>query len=153
VTGRVAEAVGWSAVSCGIWLVTLSGVTLPELLFAIGSSIPCGVLAVVARRSMDASWRFRAGWLLWVAPVVATLAAETVALARATVLGPEPGSLEPVELPPEPDELTRGRSAAATLAFCSTPGSIVAHNDPEQHRLLVHSLLSAGPDLPSVVGR
>jgi hypothetical protein len=102
---------------------------------------------------LDASWRFRARWLLWAAPVAVTLIAETVELARVTVLGPRPGRLEPVELPSEPDELTRGRSAAATLALCSTPGSIVAHNEPEEHRLLVHSLVSAGPDLTSVVAR
>jgi hypothetical protein len=150
---HVVESTWWAAVSCGIWLTTLSGVTSPELCFAVGAGIPCGILACAGRRALGGSWRFRPRWLLWPVPVATTLVAETAALFGAAVRGPRPGRLTTIDLPAEPVELASGREAAATLALCSTPGSIVAHNDPEKHRLTVHRLVTAGPDLDEVVRR
>jgi hypothetical protein len=143
----------WAVVACAVWLVTLSSITLPELCFAAGASIPCGVLAHAARRSLGASWRFRPGWVRWPFPVFATLLAELGQLFRLAVTDPRPGRMVVVELPEEDEQLAAGRQAAATLAMCSTPGSLVAHGEPEHHRLVVHQLLSAGPDLESMVRR
>jgi multisubunit Na+/H+ antiporter MnhE subunit len=147
------ETCCWGAVSCGVWLTTLSGVTYPELWFAVGAGVPCGVLGAAGRRALGGSWRLRWAWALWPAAVAATLLAETGALFAAAVRGPCPGRLTTVELPAETPELSSGREAAATLALCSTPGSIVTDSDPEAHRLTVHALLSAGPDLRAVVRR
>lgn len=151
--GLLLETSGWAVVACGVWLATLSGITLPELCFAVAASIPCGVLARAGRRALGASWRFDPEWLAWPLPVVDTLLAEVVVLWRIAVRRPRPGELSTVDLPAEEPGLARGRAATATLAFCSTPGSLVADTDPEQHRLTVHTLLAAGPDLRKVVRR
>jgi hypothetical protein len=147
------EIGAWAAVACVVWLVTLSSVTLPELCFAIAASIPCGVLARASRRSLGASWRFSPRWLAWPAPVTASLVAELVELWRSALGHPRPGRLTSVDLPDEEPPLAAGREAVAILALSSTPGRVVADSDPEQHRLTVHTLLSAGPDLTSVVKR
>ena len=147
------ETTVWAVVSTGVWLVTLSGVTVPELCFAVGAGIACGVAATVARRSLGGHWRLRPRWLLWTFPVAATLLAEVPALFWMAVRGPSGGELSQIRLPEEDVELAAGREAAATLALCSTPGAIVADNDPDEHVLTVHRLLSAGPDLSEVVRR
>lgn len=147
------ETIGWAALCCGIWLATLSGVTKPEVYFAAGFAIPCGVLASAGRRALGGSWRFRPTWVLWGLPVMATLVAETATLFLTAIRGPRPGRLTTVDLPAEPAERANGREAVATLALCSTPGSIVTDNDPGRHRLTVHTLLSAGPDLEKVLRR
>jgi multisubunit Na+/H+ antiporter MnhE subunit len=146
------EMLAWGGVSCVFWLVTLSSVTLPELCFAVGASIPCGVLAYAGRRALGASWRFRLRWLTWVLPVAVTLLAEVGVLWLIGVR-PRRGRLTTIDLPDEEPRLSDGREAAAVLALCSTPGTIVADNDPQEHRLTVHRLLAAGPDLRSVVRR
>jgi multisubunit Na+/H+ antiporter MnhE subunit len=151
--GALVETTGWVVVCCGIWLATLSSVTVPEVCFAVASSIPCGIVARAGRRSLDASWRFRASWMTWIAPVVATLVAETGELLRMSVGGPHTGRLTTIELPDEEHQLADGREALASLALCSTPGTIVVDNDPDTHRMTAHELVSRGPDLASVVGR
>jgi multisubunit Na+/H+ antiporter MnhE subunit len=74
-------------------------------------------------------------------------------LLRIAVRRPRSGEVGTVDLPAEESELAAGRAAASALAFCSTPGSLVADTDPEQQRLTVHTLLAAGPDLRKVVRR
>jgi hypothetical protein len=147
------ETGAWAAVACAMWLTTLSSVTLPELCFAVAASVPCGFLAYAGRRALDASWRFRPGWLVWSVPVAAALLAELVELWRISLGTPPRGRLDTIDLPDEEPALAAGREAAATLALCSTPGSIVADHDPQRRRLTVHRLLAAGPDLREVVRR
>ncbi|HEY3529384.1 MAG TPA: hypothetical protein VGK78_09555 [Nocardioides sp.] len=147
------ETIGWAALCCCIWLATLSGVTKPEVYFAAGSALPCGILACAGRRALGASWRLHPGWALWVVPVFVTLLAETATLFVTAIRGPRPGRMTTIDLPDEPIPLADGREAVATLALCSTPGSVVADNDPDEHLLTVHRLLSAGPDLDEVVRR
>lgn len=151
--GACAETVGWTVVACGVWLVTLSSVTLPELCISIAASIPCGILARASRRSLDASWRFRPRWLLWIGPVLGALFAELVELLRLSATRPPEGSLVTVDLPDEPDDLAAGREALGTLALCATPGSMVADGDPEQRRLTLHVLVSAGPQVQEAIRR
>jgi hypothetical protein len=153
VATALAEIVAWAAVTLGIWLVTLSGLTLPETLFAAGASVPCGVGAWAGRRAMGASWRFRPAWVLWPVPVAVTAVIELGELFRTAVWRPHPGRLKTIELPAEERRLAAGREAAATLALSSTPGTLGAHHDPRENRLVVHELLSLGPDLDSVVAR
>lgn len=151
--GWAVEISIWMATTCAVWLATLASVTLPELCFAIGASIPSAILARSGRRALGASWRLRSSWLVWLLPVAATLVAEVVVLFRRALGDPGRGHLTVLELPDEERRLAAGREAAATLALCSTPGSVVADSDPERHRLTVHSLVSAGPDLQVVVRR
>lgn len=152
VTGFV-EVVAWTAVACGVWLATLSSVTLPELCAAIVAGVPCGVLARAGRRSLGGSWRFRPRWAAWVLPVTGSLVAETVALSRRSVTGPRRGELKTIELPDEPVELAAGREALGTLALCAAPGTAVADCDPDQRRLTMHVLVTAGPKTEEAIGR
>jgi hypothetical protein len=146
------EIMAWAAVSFGIWLATLSSVTVPEMCFAAAAGLPCGVLAWAGRRALGASWRFRPSWALWPAPVALTAVIELAGLVR-TAARSDTGRLKTIELPEEDPPLSAGREAAATLALCSTPGSQVAHFDPEEHTMIIHELLSLGPDLDSMVRR
>jgi hypothetical protein len=136
-----------------VWIATLSSVTVPELGIAIALSIPCGILARLGRRALEASWRFRLRWLGWPVPVVASLVAELGKLFLLAASSPHDGELTEIPLPTEPRELARGRAAVATFALCSTPGSLVVDTDLDRNRLVVHELLSAGPDLAEVVQR
>ena len=148
----LAEVAAWSVVAFGVWLATLSSVTVPEMCFAAATSVPSGVLAWAGRRAMGGSWRFRPSWALWPAPVAAAAVAELGELARAAVRSSS-GRLRTLELPAENQPLAAGREAAATLALCSTPGAQVVHHDPQEHTMIVHELLSRGPDLDAVVRR
>jgi hypothetical protein len=148
----LAEIAAWTVVAFGVWLATLSSVTVPEMCFAAATSVPSGVLAWAGRRALGGSWRLRPSWLLWLAPVAVTAVAELGALARAAVRS-ESGRLKALEFPSEDQALAAGREAAATLALCSTPGAQVAHHDPKERRMIVHQLLSRGPDLEAVVRR
>lgn len=149
----LAEIVGWSVVAFGVWVVTLSGLTLPEVCFAAACGLVSGVLAYAGRRALGASWSFRWSWLLWPVPVIGALVAELIGLLGVAGRGRSLGRLATIDLPAEDPSTARGREAVATLALCATPGSVVARGDPEAHQLTVHSLLSAGPDLTQVVGR
>ena len=149
----VLETAGWASVSCAVWLATLSGVTLPELCFAVAAGLLCGAVATAGRRSLGGAWRFPPGWARWAPLVVATLAAEAVELARATVRRPPHGRLRTLAMPEEDRERASGREALATLALSSTPGSVVVDSSPEEHTITVHTLVSKGPDLASVVRR
>lgn len=151
--GWFVETSAWTVVACSVWLATLASITLPELCFAVAASIPAAVLARAGRRALGTSWSFRLSWLRWLVPVAAALVVETAKLFRLALGGVRPGRLTRLDLPDEEQQLAAGREAAATLALCSTPGSVVVDSDPEQHRLTVHFLLSAGPDLRRAVGR
>lgn len=140
-------------VSCAVWLATLSSVSLPEVCFAAAAGVVSGTVATAGRRSIGGSWRFQPRWVLWAPQVAATLAAELVELARVTVRTAPHGRLHTLRMPVEGRERASGREALATLALSSTPGSIVVDGDPEEHTLTVHTLVSRGPDLTSVVRR
>jgi multisubunit Na+/H+ antiporter MnhE subunit len=149
----LAESACWAAVACAVWLATLSSVTVPELSIAIVLSVPCGLLARAGRRALDASWRFRLRWLAWPFPVAATLVVELGKLVHLAAFSPHSGTLTDVALPDEPPELAAGRAVAATFALCSTPGSLVVDTEVARRRLVVHALVSGGPDLQEVVQR
>jgi multisubunit Na+/H+ antiporter MnhE subunit len=153
-SGPVLETIGWAVAGSAVWLATLSAVTLPEACFAVAAGLASGVFTAAARRSLGGSWRFRPRWALWAPQIVATMATEVVDLARATVRRPPQGRLRTLEMPAEEDREQAGaRAALATLALGSTPGSIVVDSDPEERTLTVHTLVSHGPDLATVVRR
>jgi multisubunit Na+/H+ antiporter MnhE subunit len=149
----VLETIGWTVVTGAVWLATLSTVTLPEVCFAVAAGLVSGAFAAAGRRSLGGSWRFRPRWVLWAPQVAASLVAEVVELARVTVRAAPHGRLHTLETPDECRERASGREALATLALCSTPGSVVVDSDPEERTLTVHTLVSKGPDLTSVVRR
>ena len=149
----VLETLGWAVVTGAVWLVTLSSVSFPEICFAAAAGVVSGAVATAGRRSLGGSWRFRPRWAGWAPQVAASLGAELVELAEATVRKAPHGRLHTLRMPEEDREHASGREALATLALSSTPGSIVVDGDPEEHTLTVHTLVSRGPDLTAVVRR
>ena len=148
----VLEVAAWTAVCCAVWLATLSGVTLPELCFALATGFLCGIVARAGRRALGARWSFRATWALWPVPVARVLLIEVAELLGTALVRRPTGRITSIALPRESSPRAEGREAMATLALCSTPGTVVADLDPEGHRLTVHSL-ELGPDLEPVVRR
>jgi len=147
------EVLVWSAVTAAVWLATLSSVTLSELCFAVAAGIACGILARAGRRSLGAAWRFRWRWLTWPVLVGTAAVVQSFQLWATTVRERPSGTLTEVQLPSEDPLLAAGRRAAAILALTATPGSVVAASDPGRHRLAVHAVVDAGPDIASLVSR
>lgn len=151
--GAVLETIAWAVVGCAVWLATLSAVTRAELCLAVAAGLVSGAFAAAARRSLGGSWRFRPRWALWAPQVVAALLAEVVELARVTLHRTPHGRLRTHVMPEEDRELASAREALATLALCSTPGSIVVDSDPGERTITVHTLVSKGPEVTAVVRR
>src|SRR4051812_31030127 len=124
--GSVLETIGWAVVAAAVWLATVAAVTLPEGCFAVAAGLVGGAFAPPPRRSLGGSWRVRPRWALWAPQVAATLGAEVGELARVTVRhAPPHGRLRTLEMPEEDREHASAREALATIALCSTPGSVV----------------------------
>ena len=149
----IVETTWWTAVACAVWLATLSTVTLPELCFAVAASVPCGILARASRRALGATWRFDPRWLLWAWPVICSILAEFPRLLVAATTHRRSGHLTEVDLPDEDAARAAGREGAAILAICSTPGDLVLDSDPGRRRLVLHVLVSGGPDVEEAVRR
>ncbi|MFE1862364.1 Na+/H+ antiporter subunit E [Streptomyces anandii] len=142
---RVAEVVWWWVAAVGVWLLTLSSVTWQELAVAAACGLPAAVAAPAGRRAVGGCWRPRPGWIRWAATLPPSVLADTArvfwtALRHARDERP-PGRVREVPLPHEaPEPVAAARRALATIALSSTPGTYVVDDDPERHRLVVHSL-------------
>lgn len=155
----LAELVFWWAACVGVWLLTLSSVSLPEVLLATGCALPCAVLAVVARRAVGSSWPVQPGWFPWLLPLPAAIAADGVrVLARAAAV------LAGRRMPPG-DERTvrlhrddapgrwRTRQALATVLVTAAPGTVVLDVDEDSGEMRVHALGDGRPAMEEVVRR
>lgn len=152
--GAVVEVAAWWAVCEGVWALTLSALTTPELVVAASCGLPCAVVARASRRTLRMSWRPDPRWVWWLVPLTAAIVTDTVRL-FALVLRPGPvdGRLEPVRLPAEPAARANARGALASVTLTSTPGSYVLDADTGDADLLLHRLIDGGPDLTKVVSR
>lgn len=131
VTMRViTEATCWAVVAVGIWLATLSSVTLPETCFALGAGAVCGIAAWAARGALGGSWRVRMRWLWWLLPLSVSILVETGELVRMALTRPHGGRLAVYDFSDEPAERLIGREAVGTIALSATPGTVVADCDP-----------------------
>src|SRR4051812_7595828 len=100
------EVVFWEAACTGLWLLTLSSISLSEALVAAACGLPSAVLAVVARRAVGGSWPVQPRWTRWLLPLpVAVVADGGRVLGRAlAVLGGRrvpSGEIRPVQLDPD----------------------------------------------------
>jgi multisubunit Na+/H+ antiporter MnhE subunit len=156
--GRVVlELALWWALMVGVWDLTLSGTTLPDICAAIGAGFDSAVGARVARRSTGGRWAPRLRWLRWLPVVVANAVADAVrvfALAARHVVRRDVGAeFGEVPLRRQPDRAADLHRALATLAITSTPGSVIYDEDVQGNRLLKHQLVSGPPDLEGTVGK
>src|SRR4051794_8959555 len=70
------EVVFWEAACTGLWLLTLSSISLSEALVAAACGLPCAVLAVVARRAVGGSWPVQPRWTRWLLPLPVAVVAD-----------------------------------------------------------------------------
>ena len=158
VVEAVVEAALWWAGLVGIWLITLSAVTWPEVWVAAGAAMPCAVLARLARGAMEHSWGPDLGWLRGLAALPMAVVADTV---RVLLLEPSTSRKQTrkrdlAALPlAGPRRGPRGetRRAASTLLVCATPATLVLDSDPDDHALVVHRLVSGPPDTAKALSR
>jgi hypothetical protein len=160
--GPLLEVAWWMAACTGIWLLTLSSVSWPDLALAAACGLPCAVAARAGRRAVGGSWRPRLGWLAWLGPLAAAIPAD---LARLFLLAVRPslahpggdapsGQFRQVRTPEgEPAPVASARHALGTLTISATPGAFVVDSDPAAGTLDLHDLGSGWPPLDQVVTR
>jgi multisubunit Na+/H+ antiporter MnhE subunit len=161
VAARIAvEIVAWWALLVGVWVVTLSSVSAPELATAAGAGLICAVATAAARRIIAESWRPDWRWLRWLPAVLAAVVADTwrafAVAARHLRARQVPGRFVHASLdePRTGDPAARAAHlAAATLAVSVTPGSFVLDTDRPGHRITVHAITEGRPELDRVVAR
>ncbi len=152
------EVLWWWGAAVGIWLITLSSVTMPDLIVAVACGLPCGLAAWAGRRALGNRWRPRPRWALWLIPLAASIIADELRLLRLAVLRAvrtrPVGELRGIQLPrSEPGAAASAHRALASFTVSATPGTFVVDGDPEEDRLVIHSLVSGWPHLDRVITR
>jgi multisubunit Na+/H+ antiporter MnhE subunit len=156
---QLPEVALWWVACTGTWLLTLSSVSLPELVAALAAGLACAVLAVLARRAVRGPLRPRAAWLRWLLPVPVAVLADSVrvlSVAAGVLVGrrvPD-GELRRVVLPRDrSDDDWQNRQSAAVVLVAASPGSVVLDIDPDSGEALVHELATGRPDVLAAVQR
>jgi multisubunit Na+/H+ antiporter MnhE subunit len=155
--GIAGEVLFWWGASVGIWVLTLSSVSVPELAVAAACGLVCGLLGTAGRRTMGSAWRPRAGWLRWLLPLAVAVPADAARLLLLTVR-PRPtdraGRYRQAPLDRSgPPAVRAAHEALAVLAVSATPGSFVVDVAPADGRLLIHSVSGGRPQMQEVVRR
>lgn len=152
---RVVEALVWWVVLFALWAATLSTFPVPELVAGAVAAVPCAAAAVAGRRAVDGAWRVRPGWLRWLLSLPVAVLAESGRLLalpwRRARTGPV-GRVREVALAPEADgALAEAHRALATVTLATTPGTFVLDTRPDDHVLVVHSLVGGRPRMDEAV--
>jgi multisubunit Na+/H+ antiporter MnhE subunit len=152
------ELIWWWGACVGIWLLTLSSVTPPDLITAAGCGLLCALAARAGRRAMAGRWRPRLAWLTWLPPLLASIVADEVRVialaARRLAGGPEPGGFKEVAMPAgQPADVAAAHRAAAVMTVSAAPGTFVVDADPEEGKLVIHFLADGAPSLDRTVAR
>lgn len=147
----VAETAAWGVVCLGVWVVTLSTITVPELVLGALVAAACGALGAAARRALGIRGVLPWRWLRSVALLPAAVPLDAIAVLRSLRHG-EAGRMERVHLNGAQGDgaAAEGRRAAYVLLVSASPGSVVLDVDPASGVAVVH-VLGAGP--PHVVQR
>lgn len=152
VFSTVGEVFLWWVFTDAVWLASVTTVTNSELLVATASTLPCSVLAWLARRANRGYWRFRMRWLAWLPIVSRDIAVQTVqAWLYALIPRRRRALFIAVPLPGEDDRTAAGRRAISTLSLATTPGTVVCDSDARLARLLMHRLGAKQGRLESAV--
>src|SRR5690348_2131859 len=138
-TRLVAEAVLWAAACFSLWLLTLSSMNTQDITAAGIAAVPCAVLAVVARRVIQGSWRFefspvvRLALLLPVAIVVDTVRLLAVPLRVLAGGNDGKGEIGSVRAPTIEGNgsAAAGRRVLLGAGVSATPGTIVMDATPD----------------------
>lgn len=154
----LAEVVFWWAACVGLWLLTLSSMSLPEAAIAAGCALPCALLAVVARRAVGGSWPVQPGWLRWLLPLPVAVVADGVRVlgrGAGVLIGRVPaGEVRAVRLHRDAAAgRWRTRQALATVLVTATPGTVVLDVAEDSGEMRVHALGAGRPSMEEVVRR
>lgn len=68
----------WWLVLAGVWLATVSTVSVAELVVGLIAALVCAVAASAGRWAADGRWRVRAGWSRWFLVTLSTVVGDTV---------------------------------------------------------------------------
>jgi len=151
------EVIFWWALLVGVWELTLSGTTLPEICCEVAAALLSALGAVAARRTVRGRWVPKPTWLRWLPFVAASVLVDTTrVLWLAATRGRRrdvAGRLAAVQLLKSDDVTADSHRAYATLAITCTPGSVVYDGDADSHRLFTHTLVDGPPDLGNAVAR
>lgn len=155
----VPEVLFWEAACVGLWLLTLSSITLSDVVAASAAAVPCAILAVAARRAVRGSWPPHPAWSRWLLPLPVAVVGDTVrllGLAAGLLVGRRIPDGEVREADLRRDRtaaLRRTREAAAAALVTATPGTLVLDVDADDRRIRVHALGDGRPSMEQVVGR
>jgi multisubunit Na+/H+ antiporter MnhE subunit len=152
----VAEVLWWWSAAVAIWVLTLSSVPAQELITAAICGLPCALAARAGRKAVGGRWRPRPRWTAWLLPLVVAVPADAVRLlvltVRRLITREVPGELQEIQMPAgEPPDVAAARHAIAVLTISATPGTFVADSDPEEDKIVIHTLVSGPPRLQEVV--
>jgi hypothetical protein len=135
------EVLPWWFGLTGLWVLTLSAPSLPEIVAAAAAAVPCAFAARAARRAVGGAWRPRVRWVRWLLAVPGAAVRESVQALLKVVRHPEAGRFDTVRLPAEPDAVHEARAACAAVVVGSTPAAMVVATPPDGRALVVHRLL------------
>lgn len=135
---RAAEVAVWWVVLWGVWMLTLSSVTLAETVVAGVATLPAAAAAVAVRRAERVAWRPAVAWARWAAvwPIAVVADAGRV---LADAVRRSSGEFGEIDLPEERGERRAARRTFAALTLTSTPATLVV-DVPEEPRFTVHRL-------------
>jgi multisubunit Na+/H+ antiporter MnhE subunit len=156
-TAAAAAEIGWWwAAAVAIWALTLSSVPPQELIAAAICGLPCAIAARAGRKAVSGHWWPRLGWAAWLLPFLAAVPADAGRLLMVTirrlVTREQPGDMREYPMPAaEPRDVAAARHALAVLTVSATPGTFVVDSDPEEDKIVVHTLVSGWPQLERVV--
>ncbi len=137
----------------GLWLLTLSTPSVPELTAAAVAALPCALGARAARRAMEGRWRPRVVWLRWPAEIPRAAVPEFVRALVTVWRRPHAGRFDRTVLPDEPEPVHEARLAAAAVAIGCKPAALVVATPPADRRMIVHRLLPGASPLLDQVSR
>lgn len=149
----LAEILSWWVLTAGVWLATLTSFTAAETSVAVACTLPCAVAARTARRANRGHWRFRIGWLRWIATVLRDIPVQTVQVWAYALTPRRRGVFSMVALPSEPESVAKARRAAVVVAFAATPGTVVVDCDSRDGTVLLHRVRPGPGQLATMVQR
>ncbi len=119
---RLLEALVWSALAYGIWLVSLSAVSAQEYVVGSLCALPCGAAAAGARWAVEGSWTLRPAWLLPLLALPVVIVSDAVQVLAAPWRRPQ------------------GRGRFETVPTAAAGGSVAG----ESRRAVATALVHAG---------
>lgn len=141
-TAIAVEVLVWWCVAVGVWMLSLSAFSGQDLLVAVSCGLPCGVMAVVARRAVRGSWKPPRAAVRALAVLPWAIVVDTVRVLRLPWIPSMRSTVgEFRESTPVTGirTATAGRQAFAAVLISSAPGTYVVDMDG-QHGSVLHDV-------------